>query len=92
MKKVADEVGYPLLLKASSGGGGRGMRLVEHERDLINSYNAAYNEALSAFGDGDIYVERFVEKPDAQTAQSYLEEGGYLWNSGMFLLQAGKYL
>ncbi|RAP28774.1 acetyl-CoA carboxylase biotin carboxylase subunit [Candidatus Marinamargulisbacteria bacterium SCGC AG-343-D04] len=61
--EVAAEIGYPLLLKASSGGGGRGMRLVHHERELKDSYNSAYNEALSAFGDGDIYVERFVDSP-----------------------------
>ena len=63
LKKVAEKTGYPLLLKASSGGGGRGMRLVEHEKDLETSYDAAYNEAMSAFGDGDIYVEKFVESP-----------------------------
>jgi acetyl-CoA carboxylase, biotin carboxylase subunit len=57
---VADEVGYPVLLKASAGGGGRGMRLVESEAELASAYAQAHGEAQAAFGDGRLFVERYV--------------------------------
>jgi acetyl-CoA carboxylase, biotin carboxylase subunit len=59
-RSVADDVGFPLLLKASAGGGGRGMRLVESAGDLEAAYRTASSEAQSAFGDGSLYVERAV--------------------------------
>ncbi len=57
---IAAEVGYPVLLKASAGGGGRGMRLVESEDQLAGAYAAAHGEAQAAFGDGRLFVERYV--------------------------------
>jgi acetyl-CoA carboxylase biotin carboxylase subunit len=63
LRDIAKETKYPLLLKASAGGGGKGMRIVTEEKDLIQAYNSAKNEALSAFGNGDIYVEKLIEKP-----------------------------
>jgi acetyl-CoA carboxylase biotin carboxylase subunit len=62
-KKVAREIGYPVILKAASGGGGRGMRVVENESYLENAFLAASSEAESAFGDPTIYMEKFIEKP-----------------------------
>ena len=62
-KKIAAEFGYPVLIKASAGGGGKGMRIVKDESELENSFTMATNEALSAFGNGDVYVEKFVENP-----------------------------
>ena len=62
-KKVAKEIGYPVILKAASGGGGRGMRVVEDEKYLENAFLAARSEAESAFGDPTIYMEKFIEKP-----------------------------
>jgi acetyl-CoA carboxylase, biotin carboxylase subunit len=59
-REVGDEIGYPLLLKASAGGGGRGMRLVESAGDLEAAYRTASSEAQSAFGDGSLYAERAV--------------------------------
>ncbi|HEY7004566.1 MAG TPA: acetyl-CoA carboxylase biotin carboxylase subunit [Gaiellaceae bacterium] len=59
-REVATEVGYPLLLKASAGGGGRGMRLVESAGDLDAAYRTASSEAQSAFGSGSLYVEKAV--------------------------------
>jgi acetyl-CoA carboxylase, biotin carboxylase subunit len=59
-RSVANDVGFPLLLKASAGGGGRGMRLVESVGDLEAAYRTASSEAQSAFGDGSLYVERAV--------------------------------
>lgn len=62
-KEVAKEVGFPLLVKASAGGGGRGMRLARTPDDLEESLNAAKQEALAAFGDGTVYLERYLELP-----------------------------
>jgi acetyl-CoA carboxylase biotin carboxylase subunit len=59
-REVAVEVGFPVLLKASAGGGGRGMRLVESADDLDAAYRTASSEAQSAFGDGSLYVEKAV--------------------------------
>ena len=61
--KRAKEVGYPIILKAAQGGGGRGMRVVEDESYLENAFLAAESEALSAFGDGTIYMEKFIKNP-----------------------------
>ncbi len=62
-KKIANEFGYPVLIKASAGGGGKGMRIVHEESEMENSYTMATNEALNAFGNGDVYIEKFVENP-----------------------------
>jgi len=61
--RVAADVGYPVMLKAASGGGGRGMRLVGSPAALERSYQAASAEALAAFGDGGLYLEKVVERP-----------------------------
>lgn len=58
--KKADEIGYPLLCKARAGGGGRGIRLVNHTGEFENAFQTASNEALSAFGDGAVYLEKFL--------------------------------
>lgn len=58
---VAAEIGYPVLLKAVAGGGGKGMRRADSERELQGSFQQATSEAMKAFGNGDIYVERFIE-------------------------------
>jgi acetyl-CoA/propionyl-CoA carboxylase biotin carboxyl carrier protein len=60
---AAVEVGYPVLVKASAGGGGKGMRIVRAEADAVPSIAAARREAVAAFGDGDLYVERLIERP-----------------------------
>jgi acetyl-CoA carboxylase biotin carboxylase subunit len=62
-KKVAAEIGYPIMAKASAGGGGRGMRLIESEEKFEQLFTAASSEALAAFGDGTMYLERFINKP-----------------------------
>lgn len=62
-KKRAAEVGYPVILKAAQGGGGRGMRVVEEESYLENAFLAAESEAITAFGDGTIYMEKFIKNP-----------------------------
>ncbi|MGY8781540.1 MAG: acetyl-CoA carboxylase biotin carboxylase subunit [Fidelibacterota bacterium] len=62
-RRLANEMGYPVMLKASAGGGGRGMRLVREESEVITSYNRASSESLTAFNDGDMYIEKFIENP-----------------------------
>jgi acetyl-CoA carboxylase biotin carboxylase subunit len=62
-KKLAQKVTYPVILKASAGGGGRGMRVVEREEDLERAYLAAESEAISSFGDGTLYMEKFIKNP-----------------------------
>ncbi len=62
-KKRAKAIGYPVILKAAQGGGGRGMRVVEKENELENSFLAAESEAITAFGDGTIYMEKFILNP-----------------------------
>ena len=59
----AKAVGYPVILKAAQGGGGRGMRVVEEESALKNAFLAAESEAITAFGDGTIYMEKFIQNP-----------------------------
>ena len=61
--RVCREIGYPVMIKASMGGGGKGMRLVHEEKDVVGMYNAAKMEALSSFGDDTVYIEKFVEGP-----------------------------
>ena len=60
---VASEVGYPVMLKAAAGGGGKGMRVVREPDELVPAYEAASREAQAAFGDGSVYVEKFLEGP-----------------------------
>ncbi|MEM8484170.1 MAG: acetyl-CoA carboxylase biotin carboxylase subunit [Bacteroidota bacterium] len=60
---LAAEMGYPVLVKAKAGGGGRGMRVIEREEDFANQFNAAQSEAAAAFGNGDLYLEKFVTQP-----------------------------
>lgn len=62
-KQIAREIGYPVLLKASAGGGGRGIRICRNEEELLRNYESAYNEALKAFGRGDLLLEKYIENP-----------------------------
>jgi acetyl-CoA carboxylase, biotin carboxylase subunit len=59
----AEKIGYPLILKASAGGGGRGMRIVRNQGELLPAYQTASSEAQQAFGNPDVYAERFLEHP-----------------------------
>lgn len=61
--KIAREIGFPVLIKASAGGGGKGMRVVDHEKDLESQMKRAISEATSAFGDGSVFIEKYVTSP-----------------------------
>ncbi len=61
--KFADECGYPVILKAAAGGGGRGMRVVRDKADIVNEYKTARREAAKAFGIDDIFIEKYLENP-----------------------------
>jgi len=62
-KQVAQEIGFPILIKAAAGGGGKGMRVVENEAEFESQMERAISEALSAFGDGSVFIEKFVGSP-----------------------------
>ena len=59
-KRAADRIGYPVMLKACAGGGGRGIRLIRSEDELDDAYHQATSEAISAFGDGSVYLEKYI--------------------------------
>ena len=74
--KFAEEVGYPVLIKASAGGGGKGMREVHDPADLESQFMAAKNEALAAFGNGDVYLEKLVLRPRHVEVQILADKHG----------------
>jgi acetyl-CoA carboxylase biotin carboxylase subunit len=81
-KKVAKEIGYPVILKAASGGGGRGMRVVENENEIENAYIAASTEAESAFGDGTMYIEKYIKNPRHIEVQILADKHGNVIHIG----------
>jgi acetyl-CoA carboxylase, biotin carboxylase subunit len=62
-REWAKQIGYPVIVKASAGGGGRGMRVIRSEAELEPLFNAAQSEAAAAFGNGNLYMEKFIERP-----------------------------
>jgi acetyl-CoA carboxylase biotin carboxylase subunit len=79
---IAGSMGYPIILKASGGGGGRGMRIVHSEEALANAFMMARSESLSAFGNPDIYVEKFLEKPRHIEFQVMGDQKGNIYHLG----------
>jgi acetyl-CoA carboxylase biotin carboxylase subunit len=78
----ARSVGFPVIVKASAGGGGRGMRVIRSEEELPNAFHAAQSEAAGAFGNGDLYMERFVERPSHIEFQVLADEHGNVMSLG----------
>ena len=75
-KKIAAEVGYPILIKASAGGGGKGMRLVYNEAEFEEQMVLAQNEARSSFGDDAVFIEKFVDQPRHIEIQVFADQHG----------------
>lgn len=75
-KQVAKEVGYPVLLKAAAGGGGKGIRRVDREKELANSFNEAKREAQMAFGDARMYLEKIMENVKHIEVQIFRDDAG----------------
>lgn len=77
-KAFADEAGYPLMIKATSGGGGKGMRIVRSEDELEEAFNRAKSEAEKSFGDSEVYIERYIDNPKHIEVQVMGDEKGNL--------------
>ena len=75
-EKLADEIGYPVMIKASSGGGGKGMRVSRSKEDFEFNFNTAQRESANAFGDDTMYIEKFVENPRHVEIQIMADEHG----------------
>jgi len=78
----AKSIGYPVILKASAGGGGRGMRVVRSAQELPALYQAAHIEAANAFGNGDLYMEKFIERPRHVEFQVLADQHGSVISLG----------
>ena len=79
---AAERIGYPVIIKASAGGGGRGMRVVRQSGDLVSSWETARNEAQQAFGVPDVYVEKFIEHPRHIEFQVLGDKHGHVMHLG----------
>ena len=77
-KEAAKKIGYPVMLKACAGGGGRGIRLIRSEEELDGSYHQAASEALSAFGDGSVYIEKYIFPARHVELQILADEHGHV--------------
>jgi acetyl-CoA carboxylase biotin carboxylase subunit len=76
IERMAEQIGYPVMLKAAAGGGGKGMRMVAVPADLRSSYEAARSEAQRSFGDNEVYIEKFIVNPRHVEMQVFGDEHG----------------
>lgn len=81
-KKIAKEISYPIILKATAGGGGKGMRIVREESELENAFQTASTEAESAFGNPSLYIEKFLESPRHVEIQIVGDQNGNVYAYG----------
>lgn len=80
--RIAGEIGYPVMIKASAGGGGRGMRIAANQGELMKAVQMARQEAEAAFGDGSLYLEKFIENPRHVEIQVLADEHGHVVHLG----------
>jgi acetyl-CoA carboxylase biotin carboxylase subunit len=80
--EYANSVGYPVIVKAAHGGGGRGMRIIRSADEVMNLFHAAQSEASAAFGNGDLYMEKFIERPRHIEFQILADEHGNVISLG----------
>ncbi len=81
-RSIAEEIGYPVIIKASAGGGGKGMRVVWERNEFDNAFQMAQNEAASAFGNSEVYLEKFVENPRHVEIQVLGDSFGNVYHYG----------
>ncbi len=81
-KKIAVEIGYPVMLKASAGGGGKGMRIVTKDEEIEKAFQTASNEANAAFGNADLYMEKYIENPHHIEIQVMGDQFGNVYHYG----------
>jgi len=81
-KRVAAEIGYPIIIKATAGGGGRGMKVVHSQASLPNAFAAARSEAQAGFGNPDVYIEKFCERPRHVEIQILADQHGHVIHLG----------
>lgn len=81
-QRVADKIGYPLLIKPTAGGGGKGMRIVHDRNNFISDFHTSQAEAKAAFGNGDIYLERYVESARHIEVQILADRYGHILHLG----------
>ena len=77
-KKIANDIGYPILIKASAGGGGKGMRLIDREIDFESEMKRAVSEAKAAFGDGSVFIEKYIRSPKHIEIQILGDQHGHV--------------
>lgn len=80
--RVAEEIGYPVLIKASYGGGGKGMRVAHYEEEVLKGIMTARTEATAAFGNGEVYLEKYVEEPRHIEVQILADQHGQVVHLG----------
>ncbi len=81
-RRLALEIGFPIIIKAAAGGGGRGMRIVRKESELVGQLETAQSEALAAFKNGSVYIERYIERPRHIEIQVLGDEHGHVIHLG----------
>ena len=81
-KKIAQDIGYPIMLKAAAGGGGKGIRIVNSEEELESSYNIVKQEAMISFKDDEIYIEKFIQNPRHVEIQILADKHGNVIHLG----------
>lgn len=81
-KRIASEIGYPVMVKASAGGGGKGMRIVHEEKDFDNAFQLASSEAEACFGNPELYMEKYIENPRHVEIQIVGDQQGNVYSYG----------